>query len=44
MVTLGDDSVEARPGICVQMPRGLRHGIQAKGPVVMLLLLKEARP
>jgi hypothetical protein len=38
-VTLGDDRHEARPGSWVHMPKGLRHGIQAKTPVVMLLLL-----
>jgi quercetin dioxygenase-like cupin family protein len=44
-LTLGDDTVEAQPGTWVHMPTGLRHSIQAKTPVVMLLLLlKEARP
>jgi quercetin dioxygenase-like cupin family protein len=44
-VTLGDDTVEATPGTWVHMPTGLRYSIQAKSPVVMLLLLvKEARP
>ena len=44
-LTLGDDTVEARTGTWVHMPAGLRHSIQAKSPVVMLLLLpKEARP
>jgi quercetin dioxygenase-like cupin family protein len=44
-LTLGDDTLEARPGTWVHMPAGLRHSIQAKSPVVMLLLLlKEARP
>lgn len=38
-LTLGDDTLEARPGTWVHMPRGLRHSIQAKTPVVMLLLL-----
>ncbi len=38
-LTLGDDSVEATPGTWVHMPTGLRHSIQAKTPVVMLLLL-----
>ena len=42
---LGDDTLEAGPGTWVHMPAGLRHSIQAKSPVVMLLLLpKEARP
>jgi quercetin dioxygenase-like cupin family protein len=38
-VTLGDDIVEARSGTWVHMPRGMRHSIQAKTTVVMLLLL-----
>jgi quercetin dioxygenase-like cupin family protein len=38
-LTLADDVVEARPGTWVHMPAGLRHSIQAKTPVVMLLLL-----
>ena len=38
-VTLGDDRHEAKPGTWVHMPAGLRHSIQAKTPVVMLLLL-----
>ncbi len=38
-VALGDDTVEAKPGTWVHMPTGLRHSIQAKTPVVMLLLL-----
>jgi quercetin dioxygenase-like cupin family protein len=38
-LTLGDDTVEARPGTWVHRPTGLRHSIQAKSPVVMLLLL-----
>jgi quercetin dioxygenase-like cupin family protein len=38
-LTLGDDVMEAKPGTWVHMPRGMRHSIQAKSPVVMLLLL-----
>jgi quercetin dioxygenase-like cupin family protein len=38
-LTLGDDSVEARAGAWVHMPPHLRHGVYAKTPVVMLLLL-----
>ena len=38
-LTLGDDTIEARPGTWVHMPAGLRHGVQARTPVVMLLLL-----
>jgi quercetin dioxygenase-like cupin family protein len=38
-LTLGDDTLEARPGTWVHMAKGLRHSIRAKTPVVMLLLL-----
>jgi quercetin dioxygenase-like cupin family protein len=38
-VTLDQDQVEARPGTWVHMPAGLRHGIQAKTAVLMVLLL-----
>src|SRR5262245_57598351 len=38
-VTLGDDRHEATAGTWVHMPTGLRHSIQARTPVVMLLLL-----
>ena len=44
-LTLGDDTLEARPATWAHMPAGLKHSIKAKTPVVMLLLLlKEARP
>jgi quercetin dioxygenase-like cupin family protein len=44
-LTLGDDTLDAKPGTWVHMPTGLRHSIQAKTPVVMLLLLlKEPHP
>jgi len=44
-LTLGDETLNAKTGTWVHMPKGLRHSIQAKTPVVMLLLLlKEARP
>jgi quercetin dioxygenase-like cupin family protein len=44
-VTLGDDKHEAKPGTWVHMPTGQRHSIQAKTPLVMLLLLiKESKP
>jgi quercetin dioxygenase-like cupin family protein len=44
-LTLGDDTLEAKPGTWSHMAKGLRHSIQAQTPVVMLLLLmKEARP
>jgi quercetin dioxygenase-like cupin family protein len=38
-LTLADDTLDARLGTWVHMPKGLRHSIQAKTPVVMLLLL-----
>ena len=38
-LTLGGDTLEAGPGTWVHMPRGLRHSVQAKTPLVMLLLL-----
>lgn len=38
-LTLGDDHLDAKPGTWVQMPAGLRHSIQARTRVVMLLLL-----
>ena len=39
ILTLDDDMVEAKSGTWVHMPKGTRHSIQAKTPVVMLLLL-----
>jgi quercetin dioxygenase-like cupin family protein len=38
-LTLGDDTVETGPGAWVHMPAGLRHGLLARTPVVMLLTL-----
>ena len=38
-LTLGDDTLEAKSGASLHMPKCLRHSIQAKTPVVMLLLL-----
>lgn len=38
-LTLDDNPLEAAPGTWVHMPKGMRHSIQAKTPVVMLLLL-----
>ena len=38
-LTLGDDTLDAKPSTWVHMPKGLWHSIQAKTPVVMLLLL-----
>jgi quercetin dioxygenase-like cupin family protein len=38
-LTLGDDALEAGPGTWAHLPRGMRHSVQARTPVVMLLLL-----
>jgi quercetin dioxygenase-like cupin family protein len=38
-LTLGDDTLEVKTGSWVHMLMGLRHSIQAKTPLVMLLLL-----
>jgi len=38
-LTLGDDTLEVKPGTWVHMAKGLRHSILAKTPVVMLLML-----
>ncbi len=38
-LTLGDDTLEAKPGTWAHMPKGLRHSVRATTPVVMLLLL-----
>ncbi len=38
-LTLGDETIEARPGTFVHMSAGLRHAVRAVTPTVMLLLL-----
>jgi quercetin dioxygenase-like cupin family protein len=38
-VTLGGDSVEARAGTWIHLAPGLPHGIHARTPVLMLLLI-----
>ncbi len=38
-VTLGDDTVEARPNTWIHMPAHLKHSISAATPVSLLLLL-----
>ncbi len=38
-VTLGDDRYEVKPAAWIHMPTGQRHSIQARTPVVMLLML-----
>ena len=38
-LTLGDNPVEAQAGTWIHMPPELKHSVQAKTPVVMLLLL-----
>ena len=43
-ITLGDDTVEARPGSWVHMDAGLRHGIHAQTRFLMLLLVFRSEP
>ena len=38
-LTLGDETVEAQPGTWIHMAPDLKHSVQTKTPVVMLLLL-----
>jgi len=38
-LTLENDTVDARSGTWVHMPKGMRHSVQAKTPLVMLLML-----
>jgi quercetin dioxygenase-like cupin family protein len=38
-LTLGDDAMDAGAGAWARMPSGLRHSVQARTPVVMLLLM-----
>ena len=38
-LTLGDDTVEAKPGTWIHMAPNLKHSVKTKTPVVMLLLL-----
>jgi quercetin dioxygenase-like cupin family protein len=38
-LTLENDTVEARSGTWVHMPKGMRHSIQARTSLVMLLML-----
>ena len=38
-LTLGDDTVEAKPGTWIHMPPELKHSVKANTPVIMLLLL-----
>src|SRR5262249_20605091 len=38
-LTLGDDPLQARPGTGVHLPKGRRFSIQAKTPLVLLLLV-----
>jgi quercetin dioxygenase-like cupin family protein len=43
-LTLGEDTMEVKPGAFVHMPPQLTHGIVAKTPVVMMLqMYKQAR-
>lgn len=38
-LTLGDDTIAAKPGAWIYMPPNLKHSVHAQTPVVMLLLL-----
>lgn len=38
-LALGDETVEARQGTWIHMAKDLKHSVQTKTPVVMLLLL-----
>lgn len=38
-LTLGGDTIEAKPGTWVHMPANLPHSVRTKTPTVMLLLL-----
>jgi quercetin dioxygenase-like cupin family protein len=38
-LTLGDDTVEAQSGTWIHMPPELKHSVETRTPVVMLLLL-----
>jgi quercetin dioxygenase-like cupin family protein len=42
--TLGDDEIAADAGFWVHMPAQLRHRIQAKTPLILLLLLLKPQP
>ena len=42
LLTLGDDPMEARAGAWVHMPPELRHSLQARTPVVMLLTMMKS--
>jgi len=38
-LTMGDDTIAAKPGAWIYMPPNLKHSVHAQTPVVMLLLL-----
>jgi quercetin dioxygenase-like cupin family protein len=38
-LTLGDEMIETQPGTWIHMAPDLKHSVQTKTPVVMLLLL-----
>lgn len=38
-LTLGDETVEAKPGTWIHMAPNLKHSVKTKTPVIMLLLL-----
>ena len=39
ILTLGDDTFEAQPGTWIHMAPELKHSVQTRTPVIMLLLL-----
>jgi quercetin dioxygenase-like cupin family protein len=39
ILTLGNETVEAQPGTWIHMAPNLKHSVQTKTPVIMLLLL-----
>ena len=43
-LTLGHETLDARPGSFAHMPANLTHAIKARTPTVMLLLLLKGHP
>jgi quercetin dioxygenase-like cupin family protein len=39
MLTLGNETVEAQPGVWIHMAANVSHSVKANTPVIMLLLL-----
>lgn len=45
LFSLGDESVEAGPGILIPSPKGIAHGIKNSGPgLLKVLAVKNPRP